>query len=156
PAPDLNAGGVLAKYRGLLALASKLAATPKAEAQDVKRLAAEQAELLKGFDGKPFELAWLAFTELGKELQPSQERMRFVAQLLAAGPRQPQPPYEEIAFVQRLADWKGEAKDWSGRNVRAALQLVEKAAGVSALADDPRLLPWVRPGLKAAQASRQA
>jgi hypothetical protein len=150
--PDQLAGGVLSKYRALLGLDAKLAATAKPAEQDQKRLADEQAALLKGFEGKPFELAWMAFGELARE-PPAQRRVQFVAQFLAKGP--PQPGYEEVAFVQRLADWKVEAKDWNGRLARLALRLAGKAAEVSALADDPGLLAWVKDRLKAARASRQ-
>jgi serine/threonine protein kinase len=152
--PDLLAGGVLAKYRGLLALNAKLAATPKPDGKDRERLRSELDVLLKSFAGKPFELAWMVFDELeqGREL-PSQRSLGFAAQLLSAGP--PKPGYEEIAFVQRLAEWKVEAKGWDSRLVRLTLQLARKAAQASALADDPRLLPWVKERLKTAQASRQ-
>src|SRR5262249_32183998 len=60
------------------------------------------------------------------------------------------------AFVQRLADWKVEAKGWDSRLVRLALQLAPKAAQASAPADDPRMLPWGQERGQGALACRQA
>ena len=152
--PDLNTGNVLEKYRDLLALATKLAAIPKADPKDQERLKTNQAALLKEFKDKPFDLAWMVFDELLKrELRPTQERVRFVAQLLGEEPQAP--PYEEIDLVRRLAAWKVETKNWDGQQVRVLLQLTDKATQALAAADDKQLRPWVKDYLAEAKKQRQ-
>jgi hypothetical protein len=150
--PELK--DVLPKYRALLALADKLQKVAKPSEKDTERLEGEKAALLKQFDGKPFDLAWLAFETAVKDLDPPQERVRFVARLLAAAT--PAPAYEETALLQRLADWKIDAKDWPAPAVRLALDLAKKAAAADADADDTRLLPWTKYRLTAARAARAA
>ena len=147
PPPDLTAATT--KYRELLELAQKVEAAPKPEDKDRQAFAAARAALLKEFTGKPFALAVLAVAQLGKDPQPTQAHVRLAAGLLAAVPHDP--PYEEAAFVQRLAAWKVQPKDWPGASVRLALRLVRKAADAEALADDARLLPWVAESLKTAR-----
>jgi hypothetical protein len=152
PEPDPAAGAVRTKYHDLLDMAAKVQAAAKPDKEDTKRLEAERAAFLKQFAGKPFDLAWLVFDELGKELLPQPEVVRFAAKLLADGPKGP--AYEETAFIKSLAAWK--VKDWPAPAVRRALRLVKEAAQAEARADDARLLPWVKQRLEAARAARKA
>ncbi len=153
PPPDFTA--VAPQYRDLLVRAAKVLAAAKPSEKDLERLETEKAALLKRFDGKPpSDPAWLVLHEAMRDLQPRQDRLRFATRLLEAVAQVP--AYEETEFVKRLAEWKVDEKDWPAPAVRVALQLARKAAAAEAVADDTRLLPWVRHRLKAARASRQA
>ncbi|MCC6419413.1 MAG: hypothetical protein IT429_14350 [Gemmataceae bacterium] len=151
PAPGAD---TLTAYDTLLTLVDRVQAAPKPDEKDREKLQTDRTALLKQFQGKPVELAWMVLEGLVREAAPSQARVQFIHGLLTAAKI---PGYEETALLKRLAtQWKGDPKDWPGAAARLALDVGKTAAQVEAAVLDPRVVPWVTPALDAARKKRLA
>src|SRR5262249_6762229 len=100
---------------------------------------------LEKWKAKPaFDLAWAVFSNLAAEVNPTPEKVRFLAHLLEV--RQPKPQYLETNFLQQLSALTQElpSNAWPAQTIRRALGVVQKAGQTMYR---PRALTWVRPQL---------
>jgi hypothetical protein len=114
---------------------------PKADDKAREALAREKDQFLKPFKDKPFDLAYVVFHAALADEAPRAEDVRCWSALLHPED-QPPPPYEEIAFLRRVAGLKvDKPEDWPTAAVREALQLVQEASQTEVQLLVPQ--PWL-------------
>jgi hypothetical protein len=130
---------------------------PKPNEKPTEKEVAELPEKMKAFlkphDGKPFELAATIFAAALKDNALRPEDVHCWYELLTPEGK-PAPPYDEIRFLQRLAELPvAKPEEWPVA-AGEALQLAELAAKVETL--KPRTQPWLVAEYAEARKRREA
>jgi hypothetical protein len=121
-----------------LAARSARAATGKPDDPEAKKIEAEVDPLLKKFEGKPLELAWVIL-EAALAERGTPETFRFLTGLLQ---KARVPLYAELRLLGRLAELPvAPPEPWPAEAAQLMLHGVRVAEKVTAA--DPRALPWV-------------
>jgi hypothetical protein len=110
--PDLSSGEVLEKYRSLTQKAAALYQSAKPDEKEKAAYDDERKAFLKGFAGKPFELAWLLLERAADDREPRRDRVRLWDDLLRSDPvlAPALAGYREMDFLRRLGDWAADSK----------------------------------------------
>jgi hypothetical protein len=122
-----------------LAARQARAAAGKPSPDETKKLEDEAEKLVKKFEGKSLELAWVVLEAAAAD-PATPEALRSLAGLVG---KARVPPYAELRLLARLAELPAaDSEAWPAESARLALQTAREAE--QAAAADPRSLPWVR------------
>jgi hypothetical protein len=124
---DAEKSGVLSKLEDLAKLDGEArAAKPDDKKEIDKKSAAIRSELIKAYQDKPLDLAWLVWQATAKQVRPGRDQIRSWDSLLATAwrdlPSDLRPRLAEIDFLHQLAGWPGpDGKAWPAELIHDAL-----------------------------------